>query len=207
MTWDRDLRALERAISAVNAEYDAFLYGTAAHPPMESRSKVERLIRILSSAEPDSAGERFRFAALQGRWTALGERWERLQAEKEAGRRPGLYGHFQPRRTTDLEVPASSPNTAASVSVDLPREPGPASTQTQAPAGEPAPDPRRDLYDKYVAAKLARGETAEGFDFERFADSLEREANRLKDRFGGADVEFEVAERDGRVKLVARKKT
>jgi hypothetical protein len=205
MTWDRDLRALERAVSAVNAEYDAFLYGTAAHPPMESRRNVERLIRILSSAEPDSAGERFRFAALQGRWTALGERWERLQAEKEAGRRPGLYGHFQPRRTTDLEVQASSPNAAASGPVDLPREPSPASTQSA--AEEPPPDPRRDLYDKYVAAKLARGETAEGFDFERFADSLEREANRLRDRFEGADVEFDVAERDGRVKLVARKKT
>ncbi len=219
MPWDRELQALERAIAAVNAEYDTFLYGTAARPPVESRRHVERLIRSLSAQEPEAAGERFRFSALQGRWSTLCERWERLQAEKEAGRRPGLYGHFRPSQGHDGEIPkrfsgaggssdgplsppaapvpapaaASPPNAAAAPSVDHPEE--------------PLPDPRRNLYERYVAAKKARGEPGEGVDFERFADSLEREANRLKDRFGGAEVEFDVAERDGRVKLVARKKT
>lgn len=207
MPWDRELQALERAIAAVNAEYDAFLYGTASRPPVESRRHVERLIRSLSSQEPEAAGERFRFSALQGRWSALCERWERLQAEKEAGRRPGLYGHFRPTHATEEGVPKPRP--------EAPPPPHPAPDlhlNGAAPPSvdhveEPVPDPRRDLYERYVAAKKARGEPAEGFDFERFADSLEREANRLKDRFGGAEIEFDVTERDGRVKLVARKKT
>lgn len=196
MTWERDLAQLERAISALTAEYDAFLYGTALRPPVASRRNVERMVRKLASTEADNAADRFRFATVQGHWSRLIERWERLQGEKEAGRRPGLYGHFRPSRTSEdgVGVPrgARAPNAE-----------NPASVQ---PEGD-APDPRRALYDKYLDAKKARGEPSDGVDFERFADSLEREKNRLRERLGGVDVEFEVAERDGRVKLIARKKT
>ena len=198
MTWERDLQAVERAIAAVTAEYDAFLYGSALKPPLESRKKVDRLLRSFAAREPESAADRFRFSTIQGRWAALGDRWEKLQTEKEAGRRPGLYGHFRPTRSDPVSTvreaaAAGEPNAAAARSVE---EEDPA-----------ASDAHRVLFERYVAARQARGETADGLDFVRFADSLEREANRLKERFGGADVEFDVAERDGRVRLVARKKT
>jgi hypothetical protein len=193
MPWDKDLQAVERAIAVVNAEYDAFLYGSASKPPIESRRNVERLIRQLSVQEPETSAERFRFSTIQGRWSTLEDRWERLQAEKEAGRRPGLYGHFRPSRGAEAGMsPPATPNA-----------PDPASVRE---TGEPPADSRRALYEKYVAARTARGEIGEGFNFERFMDSLKREENRLKARFGGAEVEFDVAERDGQVKLVARKK-
>lgn len=196
MTWERDLAQLERAIAALTAEYDAFLYGTSPRPPVASRRNVERMVRKLASAEADNAADRFRFSTVQGHWSRLLERWERLQAEKEAGRRPGLYGHFRPSRAAEDGVRASPHAPAPNAEI-------PASVQ---PEGG-APDPRRALYEKYLDAKKARGEPSDGVDFERFADSLEREKNRLKNRLGGVDVEFEVAERDGRVKLIARKKT
>lgn len=196
MTWENDLAALERAIALVNVEYDSFLYGSASRPPVESRKKVDRLIRSLNAKEPESAADRYRFSTLQGRWNALGERWEKLQGEKEAGRRPGLYGRFQAHRESEAEMPPArgpAPNAGPAGSVEG-RE-------------SPAPDARRVLFEKYIAARKARGESAEGLEFERFADSLQRESDRVRERFGGAEVEFDVAERDGRIKLVARKKT
>ncbi len=200
MTWERDLQALERAIAAVTVEYDAFLYGTGIRPPVESRRNVERMLHSLGAREADSAADRYRFSTLQVRWNALCERWERLQGEKEAGRRPGLYGHFSPAhvapdaaRSPFRDAGSSAPNAEGSSSV---RE-----------EGTPAPDGERDLFEKFVAAKVARGEPAADYDFDRFADSLRKEAERLRERFGGADVEFEVAERDGKVKLVARRKS
>ena len=199
MTWERDLQALERAIAAVTVEYDAFLYGTGARPPVESRRNVERMLRSLGAQEAESAADRYRFSTLQGRWNALCERWERLQAEKEAGRRPGIYGHFRPAPPEDQRIPSlrkgshEEPNAAGAPSV---RE-----------EGTPAPDRERDLYEKFVAAKVARGEAASGYDFDRFADSLRKETEKLRERFGGAEVEFDVAERDGKVKLVARRKS
>lgn len=202
MPWESELAVLERAIAAVNAEYDSFLYGSGGRPPVESRKKVELLIRSLAAKEPDAAADRYRFSTLQGRWIALGERWEKLQEEKEAGRRPGLYGRFQPTREPSggtSEPPPAPLNETPRSSVEEKVE----KVEKESPPG----DPRRALFEKYVAARRAKGEPAEGLDFERFADSLQRETERVRERFGGADVEFDVAERDGRIKLVAKRKT
>lgn len=198
MPWESELAALERAIAAVNAEYDSFLYGSGGRPPVESRKKVERLIRSLAAKEPDAAADRYRFSTLQGRWIALGERWEKLQEEKEAGRRPGLYGRFQPTRE-----PAGGTSAPSAPLNETPRSSVEGNVETESPSG----DPRRALFEKYVAARRAKGEPAEGLDFERFADSLQRETERVRERFGGADVEFDVAERDGKIKLVAKRKS
>ncbi len=197
MSWELDLQALERAIAVVNAEYDAFLYGTATKPPVESRKNVDRLIRILARGEPENAVDRYRFSTIQGRWNTLIDRWEKLQGEKEAGKRPGLYGRFGPQgREAGAATPDSRPparNAGDSGSVD--------------PKTSSSPDSRRELFEKYLAARRGRGESAEGLSFERFTESLTRETERVRERFGGADVEFDVAERDGKIKLVARRKT
>ncbi len=194
MSWELDLQSLERAIALVNAEYDAFLYGSATKPPVEGRKNVERLIRELGRSDPESAADRYRFSTIQGRWNTLVDRWERLQGEKEAGKRPGIYGRFA-ASSGEKAAASGPPNAAASRSVDSKTPPA------------ASPDSRRELFEKYLAARKARGESAEGLNFERFADSLQRETERVRERFGGAEVEFDVAERDGRVKLVARRKT
>jgi hypothetical protein len=184
VAWEREFEVLEEAIRRVNAEFDAFLYGSASKPPVESRKRVEQMIRRLSGVSFEAAADRYRFATLQGRYTALGERWERLQEEKEAGRRPGLYGHFAPG-----DDPAA-PNAAAARSV-----------RTEE-AGESAD---RELFEVYLRARRSRGESVEGHDFQKFAQSLARERARLKERLGSAEVVFEVAERDGKIKLIAKR--
>lgn len=194
MPWDRDLQALEDGIRGLNAQYDAFLYGSSAKPPVESRRRIHAMIRRLAAAEADSAAERFRFTTLQGRFNILCERWDRLQTEKEAGRRPGVYGHFTPLGTASSGRTAPFvPNAAPSASVDSEGGPRP-------------PSAERDLYEKYIEARRAKGEDVGGHDFERFAQNLERERAKIRNHFQGAEIEFDVTERDGRVRLVARKK-
>jgi hypothetical protein len=196
MSGEADLQALERAIAAVNAEYDAFLYGTGARPPVDSRKKVERLIRVMGAQEQESAAERYRFSTLQGRWNALCERWERLQTEKEAGRRPGLYGHFRPAADGahgEGSRGGLNERVSAFVSEDGERD-------------SVAVERRRALFEKYVAARRAAGDDGPTPEFDRFSDSLDRESKRLRERFGGAEVEFEVTEREGKIKLVAKPK-
>jgi len=195
VAWEREFEVLEEAIRRVNAEFDAFLYGTASKPPVESRKRVEQMIRRLSGVTFDGAADRYRFATLQGRYTALGERWERLQGEKEAGRRPGLYGHFVPESSaSSLGEPAvgghPTPNAATVRSV-----------RTEESAGSAD----RELFEVYLRARRARGESVEAYDFEKFAQSLARERERLKDRLGSGEVVFEVAERDGKIKLIAKR--
>jgi len=197
MSWDSELRSLEAAIVRLNAEYDAFLYGSAVKPPLETRKQVDSVIGRLNRLEPESAADTYRFSTLQGRYNALCERWERLQAEKESGRRPGVYGGFvrESRRIAaeaSRESPRSAPNASVSSSVK---------------GGDAAVDPDADLYERYMAARQTRGEDVRGFDLPRFKQSLERERQKLRERFGSVDVEFEVAEREGRIKLVARRRS
>lgn len=196
MPWERELEVLEEAIRRLNIEFDAFLYGTASKPPVESRKHVDQMFRRLSAVTLDAAADRYRFNTLQGRYTTMTERWERLQGEKEAGRRPGLYGHFTPASHAPSPAPAprpsgsSPPNAATAASVRTP----------EAGASED-----RRLFEAYLGARRARGEAVDGSGFEKFAEGLARERSRLRERLGTEDFVFEVAEREGKVKLIAKR--
>jgi hypothetical protein len=185
---DRDLRVLEEALRRLNAEYDAFLYGSSAKPPIQSRKNVEEMFRRLNALEAMPSAERYRFSTLQGRYAILTERWDRLQGEKEAGRRPGLYGHFREVAPSPL-----SPNTASPASVQEERRSLPGGSE-------------QELFERYLAAKKARGEDVSGYRLEGFLEGLERERRKVGERLGSGEIVFEVTERDGRVRLVAKKK-
>ncbi len=193
MPWDRELQRLEDALRNLNAQYDSFLYGSSPKPPVEVRRRIGLEIRRLSNTEAESPAERYRFSTLQGRYNAFCERWDRLQSEKEAGRRPGIHGHFIRLGSGAAENPPVRANDRAPVSV---RE-----KDTR-----PGPDRERDLFERYIEARKARGEDVTGLEFPRFAERLAREREKLKSQFGAAEIEFDVAERDGRIRLIARPK-
>lgn len=195
MSFERELRVLEEALRRLNAEYDGFLYGSATKPPIATRRHVEEMVRRLNDFEDMSAAERYRFSTLQGRYSALIERWDRLQGEKEAGRRPGLYGHF--RESGGAGSPPARPHP--------PNAAPPASVQGER-RGLDTGGAERELFERYVAAKKARGEDVSGYRLEGFIEGLERERRKVRENLGEGEIVFDVTERDGRVRLVARKK-
>ncbi len=190
--WERELQVLDQALRRLSAECDAFLYGSTAKPPTESRRHVEEMFRRLNDSESMTAAERYRFSTLQGRFQALNERWDRLLAEKESGRRPGLYGHFRGAAAAGVASPPG-PNAGRAASVQ------------EEPRAAPA-DLDRDLFERYVSAKKARGEDVSGYRLDGFLEGLERERRKVRERMGTGEIVFEVAERDGRVRLIAKKK-
>lgn len=202
MPWDRELYVLEEAIRRLGAEYDTFFYGSASKPPLQSRKHVEQMIRQLGGMAADSAADRFRFSTLQGRYNALCDRWERLQEEKEAGRRPGLYGHFTDGGRTP-PPPRPPPPPAAT---PPPLNAAPPASVSEGRGGTSSAPTDKDLFERYVSAKKAAGENVGGYRYEQFMESLEKERRKLQERLGGEDIVFDVAEREGRVRLVARRR-
>lgn len=193
MSWERELAVLNEAIRRLNAEYDAFLYGSVGKPPLGSRRHVEEMFRRLSGSGSDSAADQYRLSALEGRYATLCERWERLQAEKEAGLRPGIRAGFVSHLAPGGgAAPASGPNTPPPGSVHSGRGDGSAED--------------RGLFERYLSARRRTGEDVSGYRLEDFLARLEEEREKLRQRLGGEDVEFDVAEREGRVRLVARPK-
>jgi len=197
MGFERELNELERAIERVNAEYGAFLYGAAARAPVESRRNVDRLLRRLTSVDIEEAAERYRLATLQGHYNSLAERWERQQAEKEAGKRPGLYASF---KGPALRPTGAGPRVSEGAPRQAPNAAPPSSVTREASPGD------RALFDRYVAAKKAHGEDPGALDFKLFADNLERERQKVREKMGSDDFEFDVKDTDGRVRVVARRK-
>jgi len=198
VSWERELAVLDAAIRRLNAEYDAFLFGSLATPPVESRRRVEEMFRRLGAEPTELAADRFRLSSLQGRYHSLCERWDRLQTEKEAGKRPGLHGGFRAEvggeGSVSVATPGPAPNARTASSVEADRGPGPSRD--------------RELFERYIGAKRDRGENVSGYRLDSFLGRMSEERRKLRERLGvgEADFEFEVAERDGRVKLVARRR-
>jgi hypothetical protein len=196
MGWDTELQGLERSLRNLNAQYDAFLFGSTHKPPLEVRRRVSQQIRRLSTVEPESPADRFRFQSLQVRYNALCDRWDRLQSEKEAGRRPGIHSHFVRLGGSETESPRARPNARPAASVRVGEETG----------TRPAEDPERELFRRYIEARSGRGEDVAGMQFDRFAEKLAEQRESLKQHFGDAEIVFEVAERDGKIRLIAKPK-
>jgi hypothetical protein len=196
MDWNTELQGLENTLRDLNARYDAFLYGSSHKPPLEIRRRVSQQIRRLSTTESESAADRFRFQGIQVRYNAFCERWDRLQTEKEAGRRPGIYGHFVRLGGSGTGGAPARPNAREAASVRNVEETG----------TRPVQDLERELFRRYIEAKRVRGEDVADLRFDRFAEKLAEQRNKLKEHFGDAEIVFDVVERDGRTRLVAKPK-
>ena len=92
-------------------------------------------------------------------------------------------------------APAAPPAPARSLPVGRP---------AAAPKGNPgelSEDRIRQIYAQYVREKRSRGESTATTTFESVARSLRTSSEKLRDQHGGRDVDFEVAEKDGRTIL------
>jgi hypothetical protein len=160
------------------------------------------MLRKLAAVEMEEAAERYKLATLQGHFSTLAERWERQQAEKEGGRRPGFYAAFSGT--------VARPTGTGSRHTEAGGRPGPNETPRRSveTAGSSAPGGSagsgRDLFERYVRAKKALGEDVGGYEYEQFAENLDRERQKIRERLGSDEFDLDVKEGDGRVRLVAR---
>jgi hypothetical protein len=111
--------------------------------------------------------------------------------------------------------PMSEPPRGPQIRQIRPREslpPAPANAAPARPVGRPAvaakatpgelsEDRIRQIYAQYVREKRSRGESTATTTFESVARSLRTSSEKLRGQHGGRDVDFEVAEKDGRTIL------
>ena len=180
---DLDLTRLETELKRLEAEYTMFFSGRSPKPPVETRNRVEALIRQYDRAHIANYGSRFRFSTLQSRYAKLTERWDRGLRAKEEGR----AGPFVNPR----QEPSSPEERAASRTVKV--------ATFQDPRHEK--DQLRALYDSLAAARRANGE--EAVPFRRFAELVTKQVSTLQKR-GSGEVAFKVGVKDGKVTFTAK---
>jgi hypothetical protein len=101
-----------------------------------------------------------------------------------------------PAPTSRFAIPSSSGS-----AVDL-ATPSPPSSVPVVPRPAPPRDPYRSVYERYVSERLARGDTkAASLSYEAVAQQLKATETQLRAKYTGRNVEFDVAEKDGKVVL------
>jgi hypothetical protein len=188
---ERDLDLLERSLTSLKVDYERFFAGDLKTPPVASRRKIDEVLKRVGNVELERAAERFRLQALEGRYTALAELWDKRLSAKEEGR--GLFR--APRPAAAAAPPPPPAHRPKSVSSD-----GDASTSVKAIGrGD-----MKSLFDRFCAARAAAGEDVSKLRYDRFEDLVKKQAAEIRRTTGATRLAFEVQTREGKVRLVGR---
>jgi hypothetical protein len=185
---ERDLDLLERGLKSLKIDYERFFSGDLKVPPVSARKRVEEILKRVGNVQLDKAAEQFRLQAIQGRYTAMAELWDKRLAAREEGRR-----FFRPPKAVPAPAPPP-PHRPRSVSD------GEGSTSVRAIGrGD-----MKSLFDRFCAARAATGEDVSKLRYERFEDLVKKQAAEIRRATGATRLAFEVQTREGKVKLVGR---
>ena len=229
VSFDRELNDLDREITALRVEYERFFGGELRRPPVPGRRTLEETLRRLGNAEMEKAAERFRLQTLQSRYNSFAELWDkRMQAREEGRTGPirrlvplahvvastsapdaapaGKSGEKKPRASEAPDVAALLAAAERAVGGGAPAAAQPLHPDA-APPSSVKPRNRVDftpLFQRYVAARQALGEDVSRLRYEKFEESVRRQADEIRRKTGSSRLVFEVQTTDGRVRLVGR---
>ena len=180
----RDLQTLEAELKRLEAEYNMFFSGRAPRPPMETRGRVEALVKRWDRGYIDTAVDRFRFQTLQARFAKFVDLWDRGQRAREEGR-PGPFVQPPPR-----EAP-KKPDAQESKVLNV--------TAFSDPMREM--DKLHSLYDSLMDARRQAGDDV--VPFHKFAALVKNQVSKLREN-GSPEVAFRVAMKEGKVNFTVR---
>jgi hypothetical protein len=173
------IELLERKLGMLKREYDQFFLGTRPRPPTVLRGEVQKAVAILSNSPIQNTAMRFKFSSLCSRYQAFKRQWDDTLRKIEDG------SYERHRFKAKLRSKPSAPPAAS----------GPAK-----------PDQGADLYQEYVDARLACGQSADGISREKLEQSLAKQRAQLEKKFGAdASFQFRVAVENGKVRLKAKR--
>jgi len=171
---ERAIGQLAAAIERYKLECDKFLNGATQVLPEEARTRVAHDLRELRSSQIRGVAENFRLSTLEARFNALTERFGRMLRTREEGRAPGLR--------TSAPPPESRFDAATGVVLDRRLDP--------------------EAVEALFAGLARRG--ASRFDLESFRGYLSQQLDAIRAKTGAREVQFRVAEEDGKLKLKAK---
>jgi hypothetical protein len=180
----RDLLTLEADLKRLEAEYNMFFSGRARRPPLETRGRVEAMVKRWDRGHIETAADRFRFETLQSRFQKFVDLWDRGLRAREEGR-PGPFAQPLPKAAPKKPEPAESKVLHVTAFRDPMRE----------------MDKLHSLYDTLMDARRQVGDDV--VPFHRFAALVKDQVTKLRDT-GSPEVAFRVAMKDGKVNFTVR---
>jgi len=182
---DEEIETLDRKLGQLKREYDQYFLGTRPREPILLKGEVYKKVAFLSQQPIQNTALRFRFGTICSRYQSMRRQWEEILRKIEAGtyERHRFKADLHEReRDDDAHVPAAAAGAASA-----------------RPAGD-------DLFEAYVEARRACGQSVKGLTREKLEKVLDKQREGLRQRFGdAARFRFRVVVEEGQVRLKASK--
>src|SRR5688572_12804270 len=146
-----------------------FFAGRLPRPPLETRGRVEAMVKRIDRMRIPNYGDRFRFTTIQARYATFVDLWDRGLRAREEGR-PGPFA--QPRPTAE-RPPRRQQDRVLYV------------TTFSDPIHEM--DKLHDLYDSLAEARRETG--LDAIPFHKFAELIKTQVGTFKEK-GSQEVAF-----------------
>ncbi len=197
MSMTEKLDVLEAKIRRLKQEYEQYFLHILKREPIALKKEVQGLILRYTNMTINNTADQFRLNCLLSRFNSYRQYWVRTLRAMEDGT---YVRHAE-------SGPFVSPLPAAADSVP----PAHASRGGRGPAvrgKNPAEAQRGEdlasLYNDYVEARRRNRAGVKGLSMEKFAASIKRARQRIEKTYDVRDIEVQVLEKDGQVKLVIR---
>lgn len=181
---DEEIEVLDRKIGQLKREYDQYFLGARPREPVLLKGEVYKKVAFLSQQPIQNTALRFRFGTICSRYQSMRRQWEEILRKMEAGtyERHKFKADLHDRARHDDDDDGA------------------------APARPAAAAPKDDLFDAYVEARRACGQSVKGLTREKLEKVLDKQREGLRERFGDkARFRFRVVVEDGQVRLKASK--
>lgn len=192
MALDDDLDVLEKSIRQLQIEWERFFSGIERKPPVDTRTRVEAMVRRYSNAEIRNNVERFRFQSLATRYQTFAELWAKRMRAMEEGRPLGLHGKA-------AAMAAPPPHPAAPILAAA----GRTSNEVRVRDASADTEAVRSLFDRFLEARKEAGESG-AVKFESFQKIIAQQSTRILTEKGASAVDFRLETKDGKVSLKAK---
>jgi hypothetical protein len=170
------LDQLARDIRQLQIDFERFFNGGLPLPPEEQRTRVQAQLRNLRNVNMPSAVDSFRLGDLEARFNSYNELFNRRVRDIEEGR------HGPHKVFAFVEKERFDPRGGIVFGSEI------------------DPDAAEALYHG-LSAGAGDGPK---FDLDSFQTYLRRQTAAIREKTGCTDVQFRVAEEDGKLKLKAR---
>ena len=175
---EEDIRILDFKLGQLKRDYDQYFLGTRPREPAQLRSEVNKLVIILTNTAIQNTALRFRFSSICSRFQAFRRQWDDTLRKIEQG----TYERHRFKAKIHDQGRTAAP---------------------AAESGQPAPG-ADDLYQAYVDARLACGQSVKGISREKLEGVIDKQRAQLRERYGDdTRFRFRVAVENGKVKVKA----
>lgn len=183
-----DLDQMEKLIKRLGVEWEMYFTQAVRWPPNQRIAEIEAIVRHYTKEPPRRTADRFRFNSLVHRYRTKSELWARRRRSLEDS------GTLARRRAVQRGEadPEAQPRPDGSMA------------SARASGGRASSTQLRELYSALRQARQSRGEPLSNLPYSRFAEKMSRHLERARGRSGGQDLELQVADHGGKVKVVVK---